>query len=277
MNEDKILELISYLKSFLPKQEPFESRLEEYRQAIKWAEMSEKWDLVVELTDILSYRFAFSQPSIREENEKTITEEIMNFWKQGKEFSIKGQNVAKQIGNQDAEVKFLKYLTRIGVLMEDFDLILSCMNQRVNLATKEEKWGLAYELGELGRHTKQPNRFLTASTLLHMSSSIFEELDDKAAVADALFFLGQIELEQEHLSTAKQFFGRSIEAGMHSNYSLSVIRSLEELGKTYQLEGDINQAEITFREALSIIDDHPDPSIYTMRESLERALASLSL
>ncbi len=276
MNEEMALEMLAHIRSHAIEIVTLDSKLEQYKQVIEWAEQSERWDLVIDLVDALCYFFAFSRSALNAEQDKEqLLETVRSFWQNGKEFSIQGLVAAQQIESQDAKIQFLEYLAQFAARLGDFDTALDCMQQQIHWVTPDIKWGVAYRLFRLGQQASYPEQRATSNALFRSSLEIFQELNDRSAMADALFCFGRNELEQGNLSIAKQYFERSINAGNHSGHLLPVIHSLQWLGKAYLIDGDIEQARSAFKRGLSMVDGLANPSADILRRNLSEALASL--
>jgi tetratricopeptide (TPR) repeat protein len=205
MNEKMILELLAYIQSHKVEFSVIQTKLELCRQAIEWAKQVQRWDLVIEFTEILTYHFIYS---IDEDSP-----EIDNsFWEQGRSFAKEGLLATQQVKNQDKELGFLMDLAQLSGYLQDFKMAINYLEQASNLVTPNRKGYIAREFYLLGnRAGNLAKDFLTARICYQASLDIFQELDNNPAMADVLAFMGVNEEKQNNFDLAKQLFDRSNE------------------------------------------------------------------
>jgi hypothetical protein len=236
MSEEKILKLLSYVRSHSSDYVAVQAKLQECARAIEWAKQAQRWDLVVEFTDALAAHFV--DPSPVDANRRGDPEselEMKRFWSQGKSFVAEGLQAAELKGSQDKVIVFLRDLARLSGYLSDFGTAIDFLKRQASLVQPDSKWHVARELHMLGNLANKSGNFSAARTCYQASLSILQEIDSKLAMAEELQFMAANETMR---------IERDAEAvGQFSDGLRSAIEALWELSGALRQEAQSMPAE----------------------------------
>lgn len=266
MNEKAALELLNYVRSYSDGSDSIQVSLNQCGRAIAWAKQAQNWSLVMELAYALSDHFASLAIT---EDENTETSDITrNLWEQGRTFAVEGLLVAKQLENQEQELKFLVKLSELSGYLNDFDAALDYLKQELRLVRPDMKWRSGRAVFLLGRQANSLENFLAARSCYQTSLDIYQKLDKKDAMAEVLAFMAANELTRlEKRAKKREELDKEL---------LAIIDLLWKLRDTLLQEH--NQIRVGDKDKLhsSSVDKSAEPPITPTYKRLQNALVKLN-
>lgn len=274
MNKTKVNNLLKYLSLSNNDLEYSEEKLEEYYKAISWTELHQRPDATIKLAKMLSHRFAYRPPKLpspinREQELRFATD----YWKQGKAIALRGLRAAEQVGDEDAKIAFYNILSRLGILLQDNELILKVAKQWIAINLDDDRTALAYKLKTIAQQIADVS---TTTILFQMSLELFEQMGDEVAIADMLLLLGQLKLTEKKPDEAWRYLESAIEECEQLSQIHTAVQTLIGLGRVCQMKGDFTSAKKYLKEAFAKAAELEGSSAQVTYKQLQEALEEVN-
>ena len=215
MDEKTSLDLMEELQMLPIPSDAALERLEDIQQAVIWAEHQQKWEILIGITHIITKHIVDTRPIMTmygmRNADKTI-ETAGELWNRGVEFASKGLMASKKSGDQNQEIQFLDSLSRLSRNLGDYTAAKDYIENQLSLATiPKVKEGIARDFYLLGHEAHQHKSFSVARICYQNSFDIYQNLENKYAMANMLAFMTVNEEMDGNFDLAERYMGRCIE------------------------------------------------------------------
>jgi tetratricopeptide (TPR) repeat protein len=215
----------------------FQIELNNINLAINYAEESQQWQVVLDMSENLR-RFL---------NTRT-------YWQELEEIQKKALEAAKKAKNRSTQASILNQLGEIDRLRgRATEGISKCEESRSIFQSLQDKYGEAKALYTLGYLNRSLGEYKKSAKTFEEALELFRSLVDvEEDVADSLDGLGQAYEKQGDLDQAEKVLLECLQIKEKLNNRFKISISLNNLGKVYTQQNRLEDAKAIFEKCLKI-------------------------
>ena len=136
--------------------------------------------------------------------------------------------------------------------------LLEYLNSQPDGETDPRSAAVYHQLGKIAQHRPAGGGLAEAEEWIHRSLTIIEQGEDREAVADDYYSLGQIRLYQRRYSEATEWFSKSLDIHQRLQDAEEMVKDYRALGLADQYRFEHDKAESWYQRAKEIVEENRD-------------------